>query len=80
MEIVYSRQAVKYLKTLEKRLRMRVKNGIEGLPTRGDIQPLIGRKGEYRLRIGNLMVIYVQKGDTIYVITVYPRGQIYKKS
>ena len=79
MEILYSKQAAKYLKMLERKIQMRVKNGIEKLTDEGDIQPLIGRKGEYRLRIGNLRVIYIQKDDTIYVTVIYPRGQAYKK-
>ena len=79
MEILYSKQAAKYLKMLERKIQMRVKNGIEKLTGEGDIQPLIGRKGEYRLRIGNLRVIYIQKDDTIYVTVIYPRGQAYKK-
>ena len=79
MRVKYSKQAAKYLNTLDRTTQTRIRRGIEGLPIWGDIRPLAGKKDEYRLRIGKLRVIYQQKGDTIRVTTIYPRGQVYKR-
>ena len=46
----------------------------------GDIKPLKGMKGMYRLRVGNLRVIYevAVTARQIKVMTILPRGQAYK--
>ena len=62
MEIEYTKQAVKYIKSLDKPTRKRIKTGIEGLmenPPKGDIKRLQGyTDGRKRLRVGKYRIIY----------------------
>ena len=80
MQIVYSKQAVKCVKSLAEPIRRRLKKSISGLPKFGDIRPIKGKSGGYRLRVGNLRVLYREKDDMIYIASILPRGQAYKKS
>lgn len=52
---------------------------IDGLPT-GDVKPLAGRPGEWRLRVGGWRVIYVldEERRRIAILAVRPRGSAYK--
>ena len=79
MKIVYGKQALKYLKTLDRITKSRVVNGIDGLPMFGDIKMIKGDWTGYRLRIGNLRVIYEINDDIIYIARICPRGQVYKR-
>ena len=51
MEISYARAAVKTINSLDRPTKQRIKKAVEGLPE-GDIKPLSGSKGLYRLRVG----------------------------
>ena len=42
-----------------------------------DVKSLTGRDG-YRLRIGKWRAIYEVEGDTLTILDIGPRGQIYK--
>ena len=48
-------------------------------PPDGDIKPLVGQPGYFRLRIGNYRVLYRIENSTIFVTNIDPRGQAYKK-
>lgn len=57
----------------------RIEQAIDGLP-RGDVKPLAGRQGEWRLRVGAWRVIYVldvEQGQ-IAVLAIRPRGAAYQ--
>ena len=62
MRIEYSKDAAKALQRMEKSLRLRMRDAIEGLtetPPKGDIKPIQGYKdGRYRLRVGSYRIIY----------------------
>jgi mRNA-degrading endonuclease RelE of RelBE toxin-antitoxin system len=82
--IYYSNQAQKYLLRLTpaktKSVLTRLKFIAES-PTKPDnnIVKLVGSKSSYRLRIGNIRVIYyldVEK-TSIYVVKIAPRGSAY---
>lgn len=77
MEIQLTKTAVKNIKKLDTPTRDRVLNGIYKLPL-GDIKRLQGYNNYYRLRIGDLRVIYSIAENTITVIAVLPRGEVYK--
>ncbi len=78
MKIEYSRAAVKSINNLDKQAKKRVKAAIEKIPD-GDIKPLRGSKGNYRLRVGNCRIIFSYPDDnTILVDKVGPRGDVYK--
>lgn len=86
MEIKYSKKAVKYIESLDKPTKHRIKVGIEGLaenPPKGDIKIVQGYKdGRKRLRIGKYRIIYnyISKKEIniLYVMNVDSRGDIYK--
>ncbi len=78
MKIEYSRAAVKSINNLDKQTKKRVKASIEKIPD-GDIKPLRGSKGSYRLRVGSCRIIFSYLDDSaILVDKVGPRGGIYK--
>ena len=78
MDIEYSKQAVKAINSMDKKTKQRIKAALEGLPE-GDIKPLKGSRGSYRLRVGNWRVIlsYPAK-DTALIEKIAPRGEVYK--
>lgn len=82
MKIKYRKQAVKYIETLDKPTKQRLRDGIEGLtknPPVGDIRPLKGDTIESsRLRIGKYRIIFRRENDTVYIDKVDSRGDIYK--
>lgn len=83
--IEFKRAAKKYLVSLERKTQIRIINAIKGLaqfPPVGDLKPLEGRDGKYRLRVGGYRVIfsYGKDGEIIIVMIedIGPRGDIYK--
>ena len=81
----FSKPAKKYLTSLEKKTQVRILEAIRGLaqfPPVGDLKPLEGRKGKYRLRVGSYRVIYSYGKDGKIIIVLIenigPRGDIYK--
>lgn len=85
MEIKFSKQAVKFIEKQDKNTKTRLKQAIDGLrkePPEGDIKPLQGTNGIFRLRVGKYRVLYSYVEDVIYFIyiqTIDSRGDIYKK-
>ena len=78
MEIDYSKAAVKYINGLDKPSKERIRAGIKGIP-KGDIKPLRGSPGSYRLRVGDWRIIFSYPDDnTILVEKIGPRGGVYK--
>jgi len=86
MRIEYSKTAAKALQRMDKAMRNRIREAVEGLtetPPRGDIKPMEGKPaGRYRLRVGGYRVIYRynQEGAMVvlFILDVGPRGDIYK--
>jgi mRNA interferase RelE/StbE len=82
MQVLLRPVAMKYLERLGKQDKGRIKAAFEDLskePPEGDIRPITGRKGYFRLRIGDFRALYRVEDDTIFVTNIDPRGQIYKK-
>ena len=78
MRIEYAKAAVKYISGLDRPAKQRLKAGIEGIP-QGDIKPLKGSQGSYRLRVGDLRVIFsYPEEDVLLIERVGPRGDVYK--
>jgi len=75
--IIYTKKAMKNIKSLDIRVKDRVKEGIEKIPF-GDIKKLQGYSNLYRLRIGDYRVIYEIWDDEIIIDAVLPRGEAYK--
>ena len=78
MKIEFSKAAVKYINNLDKPSKQRIKRGIEGIPG-GDIKPLLGNAGLYRLRIGDWRIVFSYlDGNTVLIEKIGPRGGVYK--
>lgn len=77
MRILYKKQAVKYIERCDSVTKARLKTAIEALPA-GDITRLTGTGGAMRLRVGDLRVLFMMDEDSIIVMAIGSRGQIYK--
>ena len=78
MQIEYKRKAVKYINSCDSVIKKRLKEAIEKIPL-GDIKKLQGYENDYRLRIGDLRVLFEIADDIITIKDIAPRGQVYKK-
>lgn len=78
MQIEYSKKAVKYINTLDRPTKKRLKEAIEKIPF-GDIKKLQGIENGYRLRVGDLRVLFTPENDIIYIDNIMPRGQAYNR-
>ena len=78
MQIEYSKNAVKYINASDKPTKRRLKEAIEKIPF-GDIKKLQGIDNGYRLRVGDLRVLFSLEDDIIYIDNIIPRGQAYKR-
>ena len=78
MNVTYSRAAVKVINSMDKATKQRIKAGIEKIP-KGDIKPLKGNTGTYRLRVGDWRILFsYPEHDTILIEKIGPRGGVYK--
>lgn len=78
MEISYAKAAVKVINGMDKATKQRIKSAIEKIPA-GDIKPLRGSNGSYRLRVGGWRILFSYPEDGIILIEkVGPRGDVYK--
>lgn len=86
MVINYSKKAIKFLKSLDKKSVERIRNAINGLtqtPPVGDIKVMKGNSdGKMRLRVGAWRVIYKyginQEVEVLFILEIGNRGDIYK--
>ena len=78
LKIEYSKKTVKYINSVDKTTKKRLKEAIEKIPL-GDIKKLQGIENGYRLRVGDLRVLFSIEDDTIYIDNIIPRGQAYKR-
>ena len=86
MRIEYSKRAAKYIDSLDRPAKQRIKKAIEGLteqPPKGDIRMLQGfSDGRKRLRVGKYRIIYMygqnKELQILYIMSVDTRGDIYK--
>ena len=78
MNVTYSRASVKVINSMDKSTKQRIKAGIEKIP-KGDIKPLKGSSGTYRLRVGDWRILFSYPEDDIILIEkIGPRGDVYK--
>ncbi len=82
MTIQYSRDSLKFLNKLDKKAVSRIRDAIHGLtkrPPQGDIQVMQGyADGTKRLRVGSWRVIYRYQAESMLIIDIGNRGDIYK--
>lgn len=78
MQIEYTRDAVKHIKSLDKPTRNRILSAIEKIPL-GDIKKLVGLENDFRLRVGGYRILFSRSDNIIIIKDVLPRGQAYKR-
>ena len=82
MEVQYSRKALKFISAADRITQQRIKDGIDGLleiPPKGDIKVMQGQPvGTYRLRVGKYRIVYEIISDTLRILNIGSRGDIYK--
>ena len=79
MRIVFEKEAAKHISKMDKMSKARIKQAIDKLPA-GDVKKLQGLVNDYRLRVGDLRVLFSVENDIIIIKDVLPRGQAYKRS
>jgi len=74
--------AEKYLNRLNANDRDRIDDAIEGLekePPEGDIRPVKGQPGFFRLRVGSYRLLFRINEKGVLITHIDPRGQVYNK-
>lgn len=78
MQVEYSKEAIKHIKTLDKPAKQRIKLAIEKLQN-GDIKKMVGYETDYRLRVGDYRVLFSKNDNIIIIKDILPRGEAYKR-
>ncbi|GHU99611.1 plasmid stabilization system protein [Spirochaetia bacterium] len=83
MQVRLHHDAEKYLERLDGPTKRSIKAALVDLakdPPEGDIIPMAGMpKGNFRLRVGSYRALFREEDNTIFVLHIDPRGQVYKK-
>jgi mRNA-degrading endonuclease RelE of RelBE toxin-antitoxin system len=72
----------KYLERLNEPDKGHIKAALRGLekePPEGNIIPVSGQPGYFRLKIGSYRALFRYKDNHIFITHIDPRGQVYKK-
>jgi mRNA interferase RelE/StbE len=72
----------KYLDRLNEPDKGRIKAALTGLekePPEGNIRPVIGQPGYFRLKIGDYRALFRYRDNDIFITHIDPRGQSYNK-
>jgi mRNA interferase RelE/StbE len=77
MEADYTNQAEDYLDKQTKKQAVRIKKAVNALPA-GDVKKLKGIENGYRLRVGNVRILFEKDGSKIHVFKIDNRGDAYK--
>lgn len=80
MKIEIEKPARKFLAKQPLPQRERLLRAIAGLPNEGDIKPISGHPGFFRLRVGTYRVLYTIENDVLIVrvLDIGNRGDVYK--
>ncbi len=80
MRYLLSKQAVKTLKGLTRRVAKNIIAAIEELPEKGDNRPIKGKRTPplWRLRVGKYRIIYQRSDSIIRILKIDTRGDVYK--
>jgi mRNA interferase RelE/StbE len=72
----------KYLERLSEPDKGRIKAALKDLekdPPAGDVRPVVGQVGSFRLKVGGYRVLFRYRENTVFVTHIEPRGQAYNK-
>jgi len=82
MIVLLHRSAEKYLNHLNASDKERigaVLTNLEKEPPEGDIEPMSGQFGRFRVRVGSYRLLFRIDNNAVLVTHIEPRGQVYKK-
>jgi len=82
MRVLLHRDAEKYLNRLDATDRNRFDEAFADLekePPEGDIKPIVGQPGRFRLKVSGFRALFKIEVDKILVTHIEPRGQAYTK-
>ena len=82
MRVLLHRIPEKYLERLNEPDKGFIKTALRGLekePPEGNIMPVTGEPGRYRITIGSYRALFRYRDDHIFVTHLDPRGQVYNK-
>ena len=82
MTLYLRKNVTKYLDRLNEPYKSQITTALVKLekePPEGDIKPMSGQPGRFRLRIGNYRALFHIKNNCIVISHIDLRGQIYKK-
>ncbi len=82
-KLIYHKDALKALAKNERAVQERIAQGLIGLltiPPKGDIKPVKGHQGLYRLRVGTYRILFEinHTEKIVYIQAIDSRGGIYK--
>lgn len=79
MNIEYTKQAAKQIERFDKPTKQRLKEAIEKIPN-GDIKRLQNVTPiMFRLRVGDLRVLFEMSSKKVIIKNILPRGEAYKR-
>ena len=82
MQVLLHRSADKYYERLNQADKGRIDEALDDLekePPEGDIKPITGEPGRFRVRVGSFRLLFRIKENVILVTHIDPRGQAYGK-
>ncbi len=79
-DIEFKPRAIKDLKSLTPRERVRIVAKVEGLQNdlAGDVKRLTNFTPEFRLRVGDYRVLFEVEGESLVIYRVMHRGEAYR--
>ena len=79
-KIVLDKPAEKYIRKQQKKQQERLIRAIHQLPDIGDIKPMSGHTDLFRLRVGDVRVLFSVENDVLIVrvMDIGNRGDVYK--
>lgn len=81
MKIFFGKSSLKYLQKLDKETAGKIIKACGKLPEVGHIKKLKGEriKNVFRLRVGKYRVIFIRENDSIKIMKIDSRGDVYKR-
>ena len=79
-QVVVEKRAAKFIRKQQPAQQKRILEALAQLPFVGDIKPMAGTSGFYRLRVGDYRILYTIEEEliTVRVTDAGNRGDIYK--